>query len=359
MNRVRTRPVEQTITVDTPMGPIDFTYGGLARYGSDYLTGKYRGKDVQESNRKAVVRAIEKIEAEHQTKQARDAKRKDLVKNPIPAIRLVVGGWTIQSRRTGAMRKSRTSYSGQSPATEQVLVFQPTVLEDVQVRGEDLRTSGQALIVRENGDKDQIAMEQAIDRWGRTTFVAIGKPILLGDLEDHERADVVALCRAVERESADRPILTGADDAIEAAYDDEEFGAVEVTYDPDTDERVATFRGRVIRKQTASHIERYIYRVLLHEAGWTIEAPEGASILEPRGPGTPSMVCRDQAEFEAWAEHEDRITDALTALGDGIADLRFDASLVALPADDPEPEPDDTDTDVPRVTAPDRDGDEW
>lgn len=342
---IYTRPVKQVITVETPMGPKEFEYGRYIR--GDMLTGTYRSQDVSGSTVASLLVSIQRIEDEFLTTKKRDAKRKEVAKNPVTAHLVIYSGDVdFKARRKDGKRPIRFE------------------IEEVKVRGIDLRSGG-LMITRANGDKETVER--------RSTSV------LVNYLDGGDYEDVVAAWRHYQPLAETVPAERSAQEVFsEILGITETKGSftthsktvnqieVEVHFDPETSERVATYDGQTFRAKDARAIDEAITSYVLNQYGWTLTSGRsfGNGAGEVVGPhkslSSFDTVWRSMEDYQAYADAKQAAKDALATFEGLLKDHSFDRSLVEVPADEPEPDVDllvNSQTgdliEVPHIQAPD------
>lgn len=269
------RHVPVTFTIDSPMGPVEVTYG--SRYirdtaGSDQFFARYRSVDIAENRVEGLRSYIDRIEADFQEKKRLAAARKKIQADPIAAV----------YRNT---------------------------LEPISVRGTDQR-NGTILVTLADGTKTSLSPDD-----------------VLRPLEDHERADLLALQRAIERAHQAVPSTIRAEEAVADAPDID----LEVHYDVATGERVTTYDGKEYRGKDARDLEAQVWRDLLAARGYTlVEGLDGkvAPLAEADWFRGYRDVFKTQAEVDALDAAEQAWNEAKQALRDALAEYVMDLSFL-------------------------------
>jgi hypothetical protein len=322
------------LTIDTPMGPKEVAYGHEREHrpdplgrvtpygkGRDIFTLTYRGEEAWSESLDGIRKQVEKIEDEFQAKKRVEKVRKEAAKTPLPAV---------LAQTPGAARKfgRGSGFDGG--------------LQDVHVRGIDQR-SGKALITLADGTKDQVSPE-----------------LLLRDIDDSDRADLMALYRAFiarqkERLQVESEEITSISKAVEGAEVD-----LSVRLDPETMERVAEYEGEELRARNDDGLLSQVY-VRLVEGEWPYVEDKSrdrvvvpirerlAQVLSAEGshvanrlPTYSTLYKRPEgaARVKAAREAEE---DAVEAILAAHKDLEFDLTqfVIPEPKDEPDEQPDE------------------
>jgi hypothetical protein len=239
-DRVWVRYEKAEVTVDTPIGPRPFDY---AHYGGgDLLEGKYRGQDVSGRDIPALRKQIEQIEDEFQAKKVLEDKRRAVAKHPEEAVLYLPAESALRSR----------GGSGRRP--------QPARFEEVQVRGIDQR-SGAALVTRATGDREQHSWG-GVDSFGRRSRGSY----LLRPLNEGERADLLALQKAIDKAEAWAKTLTPT--SLGEAISDGPKVQLWMHFDQATGERWAEYDGITFRGNDARSVTFKVWVHLARQAGY-------------------------------------------------------------------------------------------
>ena len=325
-DKISSRLVRREVEIETPMGLRTFTYGS---WRGDSIEGKYRGQEVSEHSRERLLRAIEKIEEEFQSKQAKAAARKEVAKSPPEATLMIPGGYRQVITDPGRMEGYRRV--GQ----KYKYVWESMVLEEIHVRGIDQR-SGDALITRADGTREGSSWGPR-KRWGKpdpdeVPRYSSGQAVLL-PLEQTDRADLIAADRAIHR--AQEALKAVEPTTVGAFQETLEEITLEISYDPETDLRKATYDGQVFTATKQRGVEGKVMIHLLIQAGYTHMEDSGKAIpledVAKQGDlwiSDHQDIYRSVEEIEVEIKAKAVVKEAEEVFRDIVTDLLFDKSLL-------------------------------
>lgn len=313
------------VELETPIGPRTFTWGGM--YGEHY-SGTYRGESVMGSTIEKLQKNIARVEEEFQVKAARDKKRKEVAKTPEPAIYAVV-----------IDRDKRWSVLDEAGRTQAHL----RAFEAVTVRGVDLR-SKKALIVRANGDKEQVRFD-----------------VLMRDLDDSTLNDFHSLYQQYQAAfltNEQSPLAVSSTQVLRTFLDAPLD--LEAKRDLVRERVVTTYRGREFVASDTRSLKTQIERWILHEAGYEYEikslffrgSHSSAFNRVIEGEGSLGLVVCTQQEAHRVVELEEAVEARLQAIKEAVSEEAFDRSLVEVPEDVEEQPANEESVTLPNIQAP-------